>query len=61
MPDERRPRSPMIVYRPTARGRAVELLQVRANLVHVRMPAAPPVPVAAAVRPSLAFVNVCGG
>ncbi|HLM66134.1 MAG TPA: hypothetical protein VK358_01340 [Longimicrobium sp.] len=58
VPDERRPRSPMIVYRPTARGRAVEALQLRANLVQVRIPAAP---AAAPARPSAAFVNVCGG
>ncbi|HYW12683.1 MAG TPA: hypothetical protein VE871_12030 [Longimicrobium sp.] len=61
VPDERRPRSPMIVYRVTARGRAVEALQTRANLVHVRMPAAATLVHAAAARPSLAFVNVCGG
>ncbi len=58
VPDERRPRSPMIVYRPTARGRAVEALQLRVNLVQVRIPAAP---AAASARPSAAFVNVCGG
>lgn len=58
VPDERRPRSPMIVYRPTARGRAVEALQIRANLVHVRMPSAPAPLV---VRPSLSFADVCGG
>lgn len=58
VPDERRPRSPMIVYRITSRGRAVEALQTRANLVHARMPAAVH---AVSLRPSLAFVNVCGG
>lgn len=58
VPDERRPRSPMIVYRVTTRGRAVERLQARGGLVHVRVPAAamPREP-----RPSLTFVNVCGG
>lgn len=58
VPDARRPRSPVIVYRPTTRGRAVEALQVRVNLVHARMPGAPALP---SLRPSAAFVNVCGG
>lgn len=58
VPDERRPRNPLIVYRPTARGRAVEALQVRVNLVHARIPGAPPLP---SLHPSAAFVNVCGG
>jgi DNA-binding HxlR family transcriptional regulator len=58
VPDERRPRSPMIVYRVTARGRAVEKLQARGGLVHVRVPA-PAIPREA--RPTLSFVNVCGG
>lgn len=58
VPDERRPRSPMIVYRITARGRAVEALQARGNLVHVRVPAAP---VLVGVRPTPSFANVCGG
>jgi DNA-binding HxlR family transcriptional regulator len=59
VPDERRPRSPMIVYRVTARGRAVEKLQARGGLVHVRLPAAPVL--SREPRPGLAFVNVCGG
>lgn len=58
VPDDRRPRSPMIVYRPTSRGRAVEALQVRANLVHVRIP---PAPFAVVARTSLAFASVGGG
>ena len=58
VPDERRPRSPMIVYRPTSRGRAVEALQVRANLVHVRIP---PAPIPLVARTSLAFASVGGG
>jgi DNA-binding HxlR family transcriptional regulator len=58
VPDERRPRSPMIVYRVTPRGRAVEVLQSRGGLVHARMPALAQI---AVVRPGLAFLNVCGG
>lgn len=58
VPDERRPRSPMIVYRVTARGRAVEKLQSRGGLVHVRVPAAV---LPRETRSSLTFVNVCGG
>lgn len=62
VPDERRPRSPMIVYRVTARGRAVEPLQTRASLVYVRMPAAATAILsAAAARPGLAFVDARGG
>jgi len=58
VPDERRPRSPMIVYRVTARGRAVEKLQAHGGLVHVRVPPRPPPREA---RPSLSYVHVCGG
>lgn len=59
VPDERRPRSPMIVYRITPRGRSVEALQTRGNLVHARMPAPSPIPTVS--RPTPAYVNVCGG
>lgn len=59
VPDERRPRSPMIVYRITPRGRSMEALQTRGNLVHVRVPAAAPTVIT--LRPTPSFVNVCGG
>jgi DNA-binding PadR family transcriptional regulator len=59
VPDPRRPRSPMIVYRATARGRAAEKLQARGGLVHARVP--PPSSPPREPRPSRTLASVCGG